>query len=280
MTAHKIEFPEKVARTLGATEPQLVIGQKTTSLKIREWTSAEELQLGELADKFQNAHPWKTVEMVVSTMCAEIGGHVFWKFENDMYKPAMDYQNREMILQGMWMPDVFAAYLYTRLECYGADYDVEIKDPYDNNKPFKWVADVASINLNVPKDRTKLTYRFDLTRPIQRGGKTITHFIMGPVRWATTEIYARSNQLRFGIDICAAAIHAIPEISEAGFSVDTEFLAKLRVHKTDLDRMQEAVEQAAFGPEFIMEVESPRAKKTFPIPIDWKYGNFFKASSR
>lgn len=273
-------LPKNTKATVADLGPRLCIGHKTTELEIRDWSSQEELELGELAEEHKNASGWKLAELVVSTMTVNFGGVAFWRLDNGVYKPTMDAHQREVAMQGMYLADVLLAYLHIRIAALGHELEMQLKDPDDNGKPFDFVADLRSIEVTMPADRSDMTTEYKLIKPCQRNGKSITRFVLGPQRWASHTVYESSNPVKIKMDMVATSICAVPDLVEGPFQVDPKIMASFRVGKEDLSRMSSIVEDSAFGAELTVEAQSPKTGRRFIVPINWTYGNFFKASSR
>lgn len=276
-----MQIPERSIVTIADHGERLCIGHKDTSLSLRPWTTEEEMELGELAEKYRGASMWKTLEMVVSTMVANFGGLTLWRETPDGdYKPAMSELEREVALQGMYFADMLLAYVHIRIAALGPDLPVTLKDPYDNGKEFTFTADLRTIEVEIPKSRDDLTFSYELARPVKRGEKTIRSLVLGPHRWAVHTAYETSNRLMVPLDMCAHAVNGVPDLLDGAFTMDRKIMASFKLQKLDLSRISDALEAAAFGPKLILEVPSPATGKPIVMPIDWQYSNFFKASSR
>lgn len=275
-----LKIPERTTITIADLGERLCIGHNDTSLELRPWTTDEEMELGELAEKHKGASMWKILEMVVSTMVANFGGLRMWREEGDKWKPALSEHEREVALQGMYFADMLLAYLHIRIMAMGPDLPVTIKDPYDSGKEFAFVADLRTVEIEIPVRGSPMSFMYELQRPVKRGEKMIRSLELSPHRWAVHTAYETSNRIMVPLDMCAHAVSAVPDLLEGGFTMDRKIMAAFRIQKIDLQCIGDALEAAAFGPKLIIEAPSPKNGQMITVPIDWQYSAFFKASSR
>lgn len=252
-------------------------GDSGRALEVREWTTAEDVQIGDLVNKRKDKSrkkgdvtAWDMAEIVVSTMCSRWGEHVFWtQTAAGSWVEAMSASQRAMILRQSCLCDVMYAYMWIRVESYGKSmFTVVLEDDR------KIDVDLLSSEISVPKDPDKIEWSYRLSKPIKFGDREITTVDFTQLKWGAKDAYATSNAATIAMDIVTSSIVRFPELGTLGEGgVTRELIARLRIPRSEIMTMIEAVNDRQCGPDFKIDVEIDG--ETISMPIEWTHGKFF-----
>lgn len=253
--------------TIGELSPDrliLPIGGSDT-LRFREWTTAEDLLIGELSEKSDTKHPYHKLAITLSVLCEQFGPHVFW--EGDTRKMAHD-EAIGSILNAPFC-NVFYSILILRIREFGTTYKQMV--PVDG-KSIEVTCDLSTMNVDIPDDQSAGgDWRLELENPITiKGGKAITAFDMHQPRY--NEILgAPSDTTMQRYHIVAASIRGCPDLHNAPFSSSS--FGALRIPRAAFTKIWKAVEPQLLGP--TLQIMAEVNGKKHPVMARMDFDHFF-----
>lgn len=271
--------PTKAAlakKTVGEIGPNLLLGfpgadgKSGKSIVCRPWRMAEERILGHRRKDNEDRNMGKYVSIVLAGMCQRLGPASWPSMEGN------DILERELVVSQMWVPDVFYAYVWLRIQAMGEELHMKLKCP-TCAMDFDWTGDLRTLEVGVPETIEHARFQYTLRDGVDLRGKKITKFVLGPQRWFHIENMGDTTQGAAKGTVITASIHFVPELSETDEIVleETELDG---LTKYDLERLCRVIDEESSGPVLKVEPSCPR-KHSFVVPIDWRYDNFFGSSS-
>lgn len=262
--------------TLGERGPVLPVGlragdQLVKKMAIHPWRTREE----KLLAKFKKPHTniAQHVSMVLGTMCAEFGHHMWSLPERDR-----ELNERRVAIGSAGMGDVFYAYCYLRKEVMGEIVNMNITCP---SCAHKWLfpADLNTLEVVTAEHPDALLWEHVLRTPVSIRGKKVSKLRMGQASWNTMEMATAGT-----INDASAKIAALRG-AIIGFDDDPTLIQAIEsdldeLTKYDLESVIAKVDANHVGPKMALDGECPRCQRVFLAPIDWKYDSFFSNSSR
>jgi len=179
----------------------------------------------------------------------------------------------------MWMPDVFYAYCWLRYKAMGHELPLSPQSPYVKDLKFDMIADLRTLEVEVPETLDSLLWDYKLKKPIKIRGHEITDFKMGPQRWANVERMDNADVGAAKAAVIAGCIHRLPDdhptkevaVSEAELDV---------LGKIDIENLAKQIDDRGAGPIMRVKAICPKTKREFDAPIDWRYDQFFGTGSQ
>lgn len=266
-----ILFTTTVAK-LGPKLPLGIKGAEPAPLRglgVRSWSLKEERVLGHRRDEDEDRNMGKYVSIVLATMCTQLGGNSWPELLEG------NTADRELVVSQMWMPDVFYAYVWLRMDAMSEDLPMGLKCPNCGVK-FDWVGDLRTLEVKVPKTLEDAMWHYNLRKPLALRDKEVHKLVLGPPRWYHIEGMGDTSMGAAKGKVIHAHIHQMPELQEGEIVLDETELDGLS--KRDLEGIAAAIEDNGFGPNMKVDAKCPKGH-TFEAPLDWRYDQFFGISS-
>jgi hypothetical protein len=188
-------------------------------------------------------------------------------------KPA----ERAAYLGRFYFGDVMYAYVWLRRETMGDALAMEVTCVHCQDKgAFPWKGSLSTVEVVTVDDEKDLEWSYTLRSPIDIRGKRVTHFRMTAPRWnVALETKGSSEEL---------ARLAIVRNGVTGLNDEPTYIELLdsemdEVSRLDLELLTKSFDDHHLGPNMSIEGNCPHCDSEFKRPINWKYDNFFGASS-
>lgn len=259
--------------TVAAQGPQLPLGTaQGKTVAVRTWRLKEERVLGVRREEEDKRNMGKYVSIILATMCTSLGGHNW-----DGPIPEKDTAERELVVGQMWMPDVFYAYVWLRIQAMGKELPMTVTCPKCPGKSeFDWVGDLTTIEVKCPESLEDAMWHYKLHVPITIRGKEVTMFVMGPPRWHHVENVTDTSMGGAKSKVIHAHLHRIPELQEGEVALAESEMDELV--KRDIEGLADAINNNGFGPRMSVDCKCPKGH-TINEAIDWRFDTFFGISS-
>lgn len=244
-------------------------GKLHRDIGIRPWRMKEERELGALHAAAKEANVAEYVSLVLATMCTRLGPH-------DL--AAMDkVEDRRLVINQMFMGDVFYAYMWLRVQSVGKELTLRIKVPGRVDE-VKYVADLETTQVITADNYEACTHDYPLKNPFMIRGKLVQTLKLGPMRWAALEAdrqLGMANKGHAKAMAIKAAIVGADVYPGHGLQLTETELDELS--KRDLEGITTQVDNKSIGP--VMSIEDEYEGRPFKVGIDWRYDSFFAVSS-
>lgn len=263
--------------TLAQLGPTLPIGFHVSSgspvreFSMRPWRTREERAMAKF--KKPGMNPAQHLSMVLSCMLTR-----FYTAEwADIPEREKDINTRRVQIGQAFAGDALYAYCYLRREALGNTIPFNVKCPSCDNK-WTFTADLDTLEVTVVDDLDSLSWEYNLVTPVTIRGKMVTKFRMTAPRWGAMEQSVVTGQE-------ATAKIAVVKSAIVGFNDDTTALAVTDndiddITKRDLEQLVLGIDNHHIGPNMSLEGECGKCNRVFRMPLDWRYDNFFSASSQ
>lgn len=269
--------------TLGERGPKLPIGILSkegatvhTSFDVKPWKTKDERALGDLIAP--DANMADHVSAVVANMTTQLGPH-------DMVN--MKPEERDLAVRMMYVADVFYVYAYLRRRAMGNKLRLNITCPRQGcGVEFPYTGMIDTIDVMAVDDIDDILWTYELEEPIEIRKVKVERFQMGYPKWSVMhEAKGTTNQA----DVKAITIRgSIVGINDEQTPVSLTANEIDELSKIDFEQIQEGINDHYMGPKMGIEGEcSPavcskykRGGYKFMYPINWRYQDFFAASSR
>lgn len=261
--------------TISQLGPQLPLGADVggalvKGLATRPWRFKEERELGALREQHSEANMFQYVNMVLATMCPELGHHKF----NEQQKLA----ERQVHIGQLYMPDVFYAYVWLRIQALGPLLAMKYACPHCRTKGTV-NADLNTTMVKTVDNLADAQWTYELTTPLKIRGKELTKLKMGPPRWNALEMADTNmgmNTAAAKLLVIVGSIHAADELGGAVFIAADELD---EMTKRDIEALASLIDANSVGPKMVLEHACTKCKAPMRLPIDWSYDSFFGISS-
>lgn len=264
--------------TLGEQGPTLPLGVLGPDalyhkdLAVKPWRMKEERELGALRDANKDSNMARYVSMILGSMCTKIGTHEFGD-------SAVADAAKQLAIGQMFTPDVFYSYIWLRIQAMGPELVLSLKCPKCPHKIDNYVANLASVEVNVVEKLADACWEYKLQHPVNVRSAEVTHFVLGPTRWNALEMMKGSGVGAAKPAMIKASIHAIGTLEANKEMVLTEGdLDELT--KRDIEAMTRLIDKHSIGPNMSIEGKCPACSHEFRMAIDWGYDSFFGDSSQ
>src|SRR6478609_201187 len=259
--------------TMAERGPVLPVGVKTPSgdlardLSARPWKTKDERALGKL--KKPNMSMAGYVATVIGYMYSRLGAHE-WSPETPM-------PERLVVINQMYMGDVFYAYMWLRREVIGNELHMNVECP-SCKKGFRFEGDLGSTHVQCVHDLSGLAQTYTLKDPIDVRKKKVTVFQMRPPRWGALALKEGEslNEATAKIASIRSSIVGLNDDPNEITLTDDELD---ELSKKDLEGISALLNTDYLGPRMVVEGDCPRCEAPFKQMIDWSYGGFFTSSS-
>jgi endogenous inhibitor of DNA gyrase (YacG/DUF329 family) len=253
----------------GATLPLGVLNGNELSkeFEVRDWTMKEDRAVGALRDKAGELGVGRFIAEFISKMCLRVGPH---DFEN------MKDAEKILVVNQMFLGDVFYIYVWLRVEALGADLPLEIQCP-KCKAPISMKADLNTLDVKSADELGHVRWNYDLKKPFKiRTGDAKT-LLMGPPRWSA--LSGLKGQMNLGLARFSAVKGAIWGVEGQGdFAIADHEIDEMR--KIDIEGIQNSSDEHFIGAEMAVDVECPECGKTSLVSLDWSFDTFFSTSSQ
>jgi hypothetical protein len=239
-------------------------------VEMLRWNLKKEKELGALVGENKGVSVSFYTSMILSRMCTRIGHHDFTK--NDVKADA-----KAMLVNQMYIGDVYAAWLHLRISALGNILHLEIPCPackHDNKLP----ADLNTVEVVTADSVEDLYWEYQLKDPITIRRNTVTGFKFGPPRWSVMDqIDSPDNIGEAKAKVIMGSIVKVIGI-EGDIALADHELDELS--KTDFENIAAGINDHPLGPDMSVELKCKKCRREIVQPIDWTYSNFFSISSR
>lgn len=251
---------------LGGNLPIGVNGSK--AIEVRPWRMKEEKEIGEIRDKHRDMNMPQFVSVVLAHMLAKLGDHDFTTM------PAVE---KQLLIQQMYIPDVYYAWIYLRIQSLGAELELQVDCPRCRSN-FGYQADLSSTEVWHCEDTTPPEIVYQVQRPFVIREQKVEQINFGPAIWDVLRS-ASGNDLNTGnvkSALLLGCIKSIPGIDNANILGPNELdeMAKL-----DLERALKTIDNKAPGVMMVLDTVCPKCQFQYEQNLDWGYDNFFGTSS-
>jgi len=281
------DAPLKIARyrttTLGDLGARLPVGipsgQKfERTIGVREFTLAEEKEIGGFRAKAKGLTAGRLVSEVLSVTCTQLGPHDFEK---------MKKSERLVALAKMQMMDVLYTYFWVRVESLGTEFPIGITCP-GCRSTFRFSTDLNDLDVKVidygdGEEDTLVDQTFEhiLDEPITFGKETGTALTIGPIEWAAMDTPALEGIHAFNPAIRDMVMlkGAIKELDGKPIIVTLQDLERARMRVKTKNELMAAVQESMAGPQLFIEADCEKCARSLMQTIEWSYDVFFGLSS-
>lgn len=252
-------------------------GNYMKDLVTRPWRFKEEKLLSKLREENSDLNIAEYIGIVISNMCKKLSIHDFPEIAADAGQVA----ERRVQLGQMCMGDIWYAYVWLRIKSIGKEFAVGLSCPFCGAK-FTYQADLETTEVHIAESIEDAQWIYTLNDPFMIRGKEAKELLIGPMRWTTLEMLGDSiSDYTQGAAKAGAIIGSVVGIvgHNEVISLTEDELDEMT--KLDLENLSGQIDEKSLGPSMMIEgqCEKRRCKKKFRIPIDWRYDNFFGASS-
>lgn len=245
-------------------------GELVKTMETKRWNMRAEKEIGELLSKNKNITISFYTAMILGNMCTRLGSH---NFEKSGEKPEM----KALLINNMYMGDVYTAWLQLRLSALGPIMDLEINCPFcGNNNPLP--ANLDTVEVVTVESIEDLHFDYDLLEPIEIHGKKVTGFKFGPPRWGAMDLAGSNANL--GSAKAAVIANSVVETKGVDHQIAITTYDLDEMGKRDYETITRKIGENRLGPDMSVELECSQCKKEIMQPIDWTYNNFFSISSQ
>lgn len=268
------ETPKRFILTMAERGPVLPVGIKTPSgdlardLVARPWKTKDERALGRL--KKPNMSMAGYVATLIGYMFARVGVH-------EWQQDSPPLPERLVVINQMYMGDVFYAYMWLRREVIGNELHMNVECP-SCKKGFRFEGDLGSTMVQCVHDEHGLNQTYTLKNPIEVRKKNVTMFRMRPPRWGALSLKEGEalNEATAKIATIRSSIVGLNDDPNEITLTDDELD---ELSKKDLEGVSALLNTDYLGPRMVVEGDCPRCEAPFKQMIDWSYGGFFTSSS-
>jgi len=274
--------------TLGEHRGLWLSDNKTIGFK--PWKGLQEDEMSEMlrknSHKLEGTKVCKKISLMLTYMCVNIAGHVFWEEgEPGVYAERMTQGERESIISGMYETDILTAFVLMRMACIDEEISMKMASPYKKDRFCRWSGNLSDLPFSGTPDSSVSTWEYKLDSPAMVRGKQVRSFLVGPSLWRTAELLEFDSPSGTNLSTIAGAIKGSPELDgEQGHKV-TDFYTRdlYDVSKKDISRIGKLMEKNHSGLNMEIEVldkEEGRDGRTFVTSVPWIYPDFFEDSSQ
>jgi len=207
---------------------------------------------------------------VLSTVLTVLGPHADFQ--------ALNHQQRKLVIQRMWLPDVLYAYFSLRREALGDELSASCTCPTCSHK-WKYVGDLAMGDVKVVTGPEAISWRHEMRHGLMgKDGDRIKSAVLQPPRWecmlGITRKTGRTNAVMVKVRVIASCIRQLGD----GTTPLTEHVIDT-MSKYDIEHITKALDDCVPGPDMTLEPECPECGTELRIPINWDWDFFFGAAS-
>lgn len=265
--------PKRFTLTMAERGPVLPVGIKTPSgdlardLATRPWKTKDERALGKL----------KKPNMSMAGYVATLIGYMFSRLGVHEWQPDSPMPERLVMINQMYMGDVFYAYMWLRREVIGNELHMNVECP-SCKKGFRFEGDLGSTMVQCVHDANGLEQTYTLKDAIDVRKKHVTVLRLRPPRWGALVLKEGEalNEATAKIATIRSSIVGLNDDPNEITLTDDELD---ELSKKDLEGISALLNTDYLGPRMVVEGDCPRCEAPFKQMIDWSYGGFFTSSS-
>lgn len=263
--------------TLAEIGNQLPIGFKDqtgilhNTFDLIDWTFETEQQLGMIAEENPDMNFTHYIGEVMAIGIERIGTIEFKK---------LNRLQRRQLIRTLYMSDALYLYVNIRIKSLGHIYKFKpFKCEKCNFKIDKYAGDLRT--LEVKTFDTPPTKKIKLQKGIQYGKDVSEVVTIEPVKWSFMEKMQPdilSNRAKMMVASIQSGVVGLDKAPEEGIVYLTEKHIK-EMNLTDINILTREIDEIGGGIRMEYEGECPQCKHQFVNSIDWRYTDFFAASS-
>jgi hypothetical protein len=244
-------------------------GNVHRGIECREWRLKEEKELGQALEKVEVTRMGQYISTVIGTLCTQLG-----PFKLDTMKPA----ERSVIISNLWMPDVFFAYLWLRVQTMGNILNLKLGCPHCGTR-FDYSADLNSVNINSVEKFEDALWGYHPIKSLELRGKKVSEMTMGPARWAAIDALGDKVGKNFGIMKAGLILGSIYSVDGVGGQAYADHELD-GMYKIDVETLTNQIDRSSLGPDMSVEDVCGKCGKNYRSTLDWGNESFFGISSR
>jgi len=183
---------------------------------------------------------------------------------------------RLLILNEMFLGDVFFLYAWLRIQSLGAKFEARNLQCPSCKKHFDQWMDLDTLEINTKSEVKKLERKVTLRDGFQLMGEFRKELVLRPALFKALGTTSPNQTEVFG-SLLRSSVHSIPGCEYQTTITENEIL---RLSKYDMALLEDAIDALTGGPRWDLECTCPKCGNGFVYLVDWTYQNFFKHSSR
>lgn len=210
--------------------------------------------------------------VVVIAHCLETLGGV------DLGKHSI--QKRMNILYEMFAGDIFYMYAYIRIDSIGGEFTLQnVECPHCQHIIKEYPVDLTTLEVGIRESVSEIYQEIELRDGFELLKEVRKKLVVKPPSFRSMCKSDPEDDAQFFSEIFRTAVHKIEGL-DSGVVITESELEKMSPYDLALIRGQ--VDYLSGGPVWGVEVTCPQKDcgNEFDYVIDWRYGTFFKLSSR
>lgn len=270
--------------TLGELGAELPMGGPSGGRKLsrRRWRTGEERALARLQKPKMSMGEY--VGLIVAFMCTTFGDlDEVPNLESDQKA----LRTRIVALNRYFSGDVFYAYVWLRREVISKELElVDIACPKCEFKS-GFVGDLDSVEVRRVDDPEEALWTYALSEPVTWRNERVVSVQLQPPTWQnlldSIPANGNANETIFALSSVRGCIVGYNDVRGADGRLKR--IAPLtdaevdEFERKDFESLTKQIGERQLGAVMQIETVCPNCEHEFKAPIDWRYGNFFRASS-
>lgn len=257
--------------TLGEWGRQLPIGilhegALHRNFTFKRFTAAQEREIEIVKREKKGMGQPDFVLEVLSRMVTQLGPHNF---------ESMRDVERRVVLQSLWMADIFVLWVWLRIDAMGNDvkFRMTCRGCREDLKP---EVSLEDIDVKVVDSVSQLTWPYALRDGLILSGAVEKNLILQPPRWSV--LLGDKNRKTAIVDLkVSVSIGAIRRAGDGTKSAGRKDFDEMT--KFDLEHLQREVDDHSPGIEMEFSTDCDKCGTENRYGFDWTYDFFFTASS-
>lgn len=233
----------------------------------RRYTTANEREFETIRKEKKNISTPEFVIEILSRMCTRVGPYDF---------DSLDPSQRRLVLQNLYMGDVFYLWTCLRIEALGPDVRFKL-DCAACRTELRPGVDLNSIDVRYVDQPSQLFWKHTLRDGLELGSSVEKELILQPPRWSILISNERNKKTAISDLKVSVAIGSIRQVGDGKKSPTRRDFDSMS--KYDLEFLQKSVDDHAPGIEMEFEVECDQCDHKNRYGFDWTFDFFFGASS-
>lgn len=246
------------------------LAPRDTTLVYKEWTGADEREIDRLRKKLP---PTASLADVVRVVLANF---IEWWGDQDLTKCSQQY--KESILSAAYSADIFAAWLWLRIDNLDPKYEITLICG-SCRKEIPYNIDLQEIEIQVPDHDQRCLLDVDLQKGFKWRDIDVKSVSVAPPRWAMYSKLHGDQKANFStvkLHVVENCVYGSPQVKEqmvlSGGIVD-------KLKKTDIEKIARSVENATPGPDLSIDIDCPHCASPVKRQVVWEYDVFFSAGA-
>jgi predicted RNA-binding Zn-ribbon protein involved in translation (DUF1610 family) len=242
---------------------------KEFDLRVLDWTVEREISRtwDERGGRGRGTRMTDYLGAILAHTVVSIGGVDFLK---------QPVQKRMLILNEMFLGDVFYMYAWLRIQSLGAQFEAKNLQCPSCRKSFDQFMDLETLEIVTKNEVSKLERTITLRDGFELMGETRTQVTLRPALFKGLGVNSPNQAEVFG-HLLRASVTAIPGCEYQTTITENEVS---RLSKWDMALLEDAIDSLTGGPRWDLECTCSKCGEDFVYLVDWTYQNFFKHSSR